>query len=420
MTRHGSTGIAFENATKHIIYNSGDLWIPLDSIVTLPDGSLRAPRWVNPRITPGSAVALRDYGRPAPGIFLDGCTGTRIENVKVHYAEGMGLLAQLCRDITLDGFGVCLRGSDDPRVFTTQADATHFSGCEGVIDSRHGLYEGMMDDAINVHGTYLKITSHDGRTITGRYMHGQSYGFKWGEPGDSVQIVLSRPMERYGDVNVIETIEAIDAPVGKGVKEFRITLRNPVTLPDSAVAGIENLRWTPRVIFAENVVRNNRARGSLFSTPRRVECTDNLFDHTSGSAILLCGDCNGWYETGACRDVLISRNRFVNNLTCLFQFTEAVISIYPEIPELGSQKECFHGGTGHPGVTIADNEFVTFDAPLVYAKSIHGLNIYGNRVVKSDSYAPFHHNRFNFKFEHVRGVTIERNSMPSDPSISID
>ena len=60
--------------------------------------------------------------------------------------------------------------------------------------------------------------------------------------------------------------------------------------------------------FAGNTVRNNRARGALFSTPRRTVVEDNLFDHTSGTAILLCGDCNGWYETGACRDVLIRRN----------------------------------------------------------------------------------------------------------------
>ena len=72
--------------------------------------------------------------------------------------------------------------------------------------------------------------------------------------------------------------------------------------------GIENLTWTPQVRFAGNTVRNNRARGALFSTPRRTVAEDNLFDHTSGTAILLCGDCNGWYETGACRDVLIRRN----------------------------------------------------------------------------------------------------------------
>ena len=88
----------------------------------------------------------------------------------------------------------------------------------------------------------------------------------------------------------------------------------------------ENITWTPEVIFSNNTIRNNRARGSLFSTPKRVVCEGNLFDHTHGTAILLCGDSNGWYETGACRDVTIRNNRFVNALTANYQFTNAVIS----------------------------------------------------------------------------------------------
>ena len=67
---------------------------------------------------------------------------------------------------------------------------------------------------------------------------------------------------------------------------------------------------------------------------------------------MLCGDCNGWFETGACRNVLIRNKRFINALTNMFQFTEAVISIYPEIPDLEHQKKYFHGGKGEKGVVI--------------------------------------------------------------------
>lgn len=411
-------GIVFDGRTRHIVFNTSDLWVPLDSLVRHPDGTLRAPRWVDSRLKPGTVVALRGWERPTPGIFLDGCADTRVENVKVHYAEGMGLLAQLCKNITLEEFGVCLRDGSR-RYFTTQADATHFSGCEGLIDSHGGQYEGMMDDAINVHGTYLRVTSADGRTLTGRYMHNQSYGFKWGEPGDTVQLVLSRTMERFGQPNVIESIKPVGTPTDHGAKEFSITLRNPVALPDSALVGIENLRWTPRVIFSDNVVENNRARGALFSTPRSVVCVDNVFDHTSGSAILLCGDCNGWFETGACRDVLISRNHFINNLTSMFQFTEAVISIYPEIPDLEGQREYFHGGKDVPGINITDNVFVTFDAPLVYAKSVDGLRITDNEVRLSSDYPALHPNRYNFKLERVRNAIIERNTIPTDISVLV-
>ena len=279
---------------------------------------------------------MRNGERPAPGIFLSYDLHTTLENIQVHYAEGMGLLAQMSEDILLDGFSVCLRGADDPRYFTTQADATHFSGCKGQIISRNGLYEGMMDDAINVHGTYLRVVGReDDKTLVAQYMHPQTYGFLWGEEGDSVQFIASKTMECFGKRNQIASIEAMDQAIDKGVKQFRIRFAEAL---DSAIQGgdtygIENLTWTPEVLFEHNTIRNNRARGSLFSTPKRTIVQDNLFDHTSGTAILLCGDCNGWYETGACRYVQIRRNRFVNALTNLFQFTNAVISIYPKIPD---------------------------------------------------------------------------------------
>ena len=98
--------------------------------------------WKNKKLIPGTVVVFRGYGRPTPGVFMYHDTNTTLENIQVHYAEGMGLLAQMSENITLDKFSVCLRGKDDPRYFTTQADATHFSGCKGLIRSVGGLYDG--------------------------------------------------------------------------------------------------------------------------------------------------------------------------------------------------------------------------------------------------------------------------------------
>lgn len=411
------SGIAFEPDTRHIVYRSSDIGAPLDSVIALKDGTFRAPAWRNAALRPGIKVALRSWQRPHPGIFMSYDRATTLKDVTVHYAEGMGLLAQLCDGIEMEGFRVALRGDDDPRYFTTQADATHFSGCKGEIKSVGGLYEGMMDDAINVHGTYLKITERlDDRTVIGRYVHSQSYGFMWGEAGDTVGFVASRTMDLTGASAVIASIEPYDKTEIAGAKLMKVTFTGPLPeeINPEASCGMENLTWTPSVTFSGNTIRNNRARGSLFSTPRRVIVTDNLFDHTSGSAILLCGDCNGWYETGACRDVTIRSNRFINALTSMFQFTEAVISIYPEIPDLAGQKGYFHSG-----IVIEDNTFETFDTPLLYAKSVDGLTFRGNSANHSDTFAPYHRNRFNIKLERVRGTVIENNDIP-DPSISVN
>ena len=176
--------------------------------------------------------------------------------------------------------------------------------------------------------------------------------------------------------------------------------------PTNLDIGIENLTWTPSVIFTGNTIRNNRARGALFSTPKPTLIANNLFDHTSGCAILLCGDANGWYETGSCRDVTIRDNKFVNALTSMYQFTTAVISIYPEIPQLKEQKKYFHSG-----IRIENNEFETFDNPILYAKSVDGLTFKNNKIKTNKEYPAFHSNKKTILFERVVDAKVSDNKV---------
>lgn len=409
---HADYAIAFDGATRHIIPGTSDLFVHTANLSLEGKDTICSHDWKDCKLKPGTRLALRTWDRPAPAVFLADDVSTRLRNVKVHYAEGMGLVAQMCEDIDLDGFSVCLRGEKDPRYFTTQADATHFSGCKGLISVRNGLYESMMDDAINVHGTYLKIIGKENaNTVLARYMHDQTFGFRWGEKGDTVNIVRSKTMEYLNFSSRIKSVSPVDGGLNDGVKTFRIELEDNILgdidcINDSY--GLENVTWTPRVVFRNNVVRNNRARGALFSTPRKVVAEGNLFDHTSGCAILLCGDCNGWFETGPCRDVLITKNKFVNALTNVFQFTNAVISICPEIPDLDGQEKYFH-----QNVRITDNYFETFDYPLLYAKSVDGIQFSNNKVCYNKAFAPYHWNKKTFSFDHVRNTSIVNNKIVS-------
>lgn len=400
-----TTGIVFEPQTRHIVYHTGDIFYSTKGVKKIGKNLYFAPHWNDKelKLRPGMIVAMRTWDRPAPGIFVTESQNVTLRDVHVRYARGMGLLAQMTQNITLDGFGVCLdtlqrqnansktEAQTSQRYFTTQADATHFSGCKGRIVSINGLYEGMMDDAINVHGTYLKVTKViDDHTIQAAYMHEQTYGFKWGEVGDSLRFILTPTMDYLPRDYHISAITPDSENQKEGVKTFEIQLKEPLSdeIKTAKNCGVENLTWTPEVIFAHNTIRNNRARGALFSTPRQVIVRDNLFDHISGSAILLCGDCNGWYETGACRDVQITHNRFINCLTSMYQFTEAVISIYPEIPDLNHQQTYFHGGKAD-AISITDNYFENFGHPLLYAKSVDGLLFKDNQIKSNQDFKPF-------------------------------
>lgn len=402
------------NSDRTLTYQRGDIAFNPQKVSELEPNKLLLEGWhQSNHTTVGERFALRSYYRPTPGIFISECVDTYIENVTVHYAEGMALLAQMSENITLDGFAVSLRGDDDPRYFTAQADATHFSACKGVIISKNGLYEGMADDAINVHGTYLRVTKRvDNKTLQARYMHPQAWGFKWADVGDEAQFVESSKMELVGNhTNKVASIKAIDKPTEHGAKVFEIEFENelPEVISEEGKFGIENLTWTPEVVFSNNIIRNNRARGALFSTPKRVICEDNLFDHTHGTAILLCGDCNGWYETGACKEVIIRNNKFINSLTANYQFTNAIISIYPEIPNLEDQEKFFHSG-----IVIENNTFETFDKPIVYAKSTNGLIFRNNRIIHNNDFEPFHWNKYPFLFEKVDNIVIENNSFDNE------
>jgi len=88
----------------------------------------------------------------------------------------------------------------------------------------------------------------------------------------------------------------------------------------------------------------------------------------------------------------------------MFQFTNAVISIYPEIPDLKNQKLYFHSG-----ITIENNEFDTFDAPILYAKSVDGLIFRNNPVRQNHEYPAFHWNNHRFFFERVVHYEISNN-----------
>ncbi len=391
-------GILFE-ADGRIAYRTSDCPFNLGKVTDNKDGTFTAANCAHAAFKPGQNMALRTWDRPAPGIVLSDSENVDLYDLTIHYADGMGVLAQNTKDVRLTDMKV-VPNADKKRAFTTQADATHFSACSGTITSSGGTYVGMMDDAINVHGTYLKLTKRlDKKTVEGAYMHHQTYGITWGAPGEKVTFIKTRTMDNLEGTYTIDKVEVLDP------KNLRVTFKEDLPeelMPRMVSFGMENQTRTPHVTFTKNRVANNRARGALFSTPDPVECSWNVFDHVSGCAIVLCGDCNGWYETGACKKVTIANNFFINNLTSPFQFTEAVISIYPVIPEIDKQTQYFHSN-----ITIEDNIFASFTRELVYAKSVDGMTIRNNTFVRTTDYAPYRGEREWLRVEKSQNVQSE-------------
>ncbi len=349
-------------------------------------------------LTPGNVLVLRSYWRPNPAIFIHESMDTTLENVTIHDSMGMGVLGQRSINITLRGGGVVRRPG---RYGTTGADATHFSNCRGHICVTGALFEGMMDDAINVHATCLGITAvHSPTELSARFMHHQAYGFELLNYRDRVQFIRGRTLELAAEPRSISGVSR------ESDRVLRLRLEQP--LPEGIGVGdaLESVEWHPSVSFTHNRVRHNRARGALFTTPEPVLVEHNHFDWSSGSAILLAGDAQGWYESGACRDVTIRHNTFDHCLTSLFQFTDAIISICPEVKQPAAQKECYHRN-----IRIEHNRFLTHRVPLLSAISAEGL-IFRDNEVLYDNAAPSLFGGKPYRIRHCEGVELQAAEAP--------
>ena len=405
----------FDGVTHEVVPLSGDV---LDSgrAKELPNGNLLlAVEYAKAGKggKPGDRVCLRSrradkVGRPCPAVTVTRSKDTVMEDVAIHTAFGMGVICQLSENFTWRG----TKGADAktagmfPRAGTGRyasgnADASHFSNVKGTVREEGCWFEAMMDDAINVHSTCMAITNVLAPDrIVCRYMHMQAIGLDVFGAGDTLRLIRGSTLENGPEMKVV-------AAKGIGAMEMELTLAEP--LPEGYGCGdaVENADYQPEVVFRGNVVARNRARGTLFTTPKPVLVESNRFELVSGSAILFAGDAHYWYESGACRDVTVRGNVFSNCLTSARShgFCHGVISFCPIVHEMARQRRRYHGN-----ITIEDNVIHTFDAPLLYAYSTENLTWRRNRVTYND-YCPSW-GKPPFVVEHCGEILVDGRRVP--------
>ena len=131
---------------------------------------------------------------------------------------------------------------------------------------------------------------------------------------------------------------------------------------------------------------------------------DNLFQ-SSGSAILVAGDSNGWYESGECHDVEICGNTFTDTcLSSMYQFCEGIISVCPVIPTPDVKMPY------HKNIRIHHNVFDTPDTPVLYCLSTDGLTFNDNIIYRSTCSEKWHPGQHLFNLTHSRNVDIRDNT----------
>lgn len=343
----------------------------------------------------GNLIVLRHHMRDHAGIFIVDSKNVCLENINIYHACAHSVLAQYSENLTYRNVN-CIPNATKGRILSGHDDGFQYSNCKGQITVDNCRFHGLMDDPINVHGTGVRIISQSGNTLRCQFMHHQSEGMEWARIGDEIGFINHNTMHTAG-IGKVKKFTKIDT------KLFDLELEQDVPASIQPGNGLENLTWTPSVTITNSFMGSCRARGILISTPGKVIVENNIFE-SSGTAILIAGDANMWYETGAVKDVTIRGNVFrAPCLTSIYQFCEAVISIFPEIPNPEPTLPY------HKNITITGNEFHLFDYPIVYAKSVQGLEFSHNKLIRSNDFEPFHQRKAGLTFETCSKVKVLNN-----------
>jgi hypothetical protein len=336
------------------------------------------------RLKAGRIYQVRNPFRDYCGAFTRHSRDITWRNVHFRFMHGMGIVSQFSENLTFDG----VRIAPDPasgRTTAAWADCVQASGCRGKVTVKNCVFSGAHDDAINFHGTYLRVVEANAerRELKVRFVHKQTFGFNAFLPGDEVGFVRWDSLATYATNRVGKAVMVDPRTMVLGLERPL-----PADIRENDV--LENVTWTPEVEIRGCEVRHIPTRGFLITTPRAVLVEDNDFRAIHMAAVLVGADASSWFESGSVRDMQIRRNRF-------HHCGEPVIHIDPHHSAANPEV--------HRNIRIEDNIFHLRGRTAVGAKSTNGLSITDNLIHASQ---PTNDQAW-FQTGDCKGVRMERN-----------
>ncbi len=395
--------ILYDKTTKEIVYKTRDNPLGMDfnkRAEEIAPGVVRFFGQPKLKPEPGTFIAL-NHGRYLVTCFeVNRCANVTLRAITVYHSLSHGVVASRTENLTLDTFNI-VANEQKGRVFSSVADGFHLVHCKGDVVIENCAHTGLGDDFLNTHGCNCVVRKRlDDRTVLVTRA-------ECTDAGDDVWLLRKGEAQRREVCRVagVKRVRMEDKKWGQEVTFAE-------ALPQDFKAGdfFENKTWNAALTVRHcRILKRHRARGLLVTTPEKVVIESNYF-RTAGTAILIEGDTDHWFESGANRDVLIRDNVFEDCLTSgsetggKWEWGEAIITITPSHQPDSVDSEPFHRN-----IRIEGNTFKTFDVPLVRARSVRGLAFRNNTVEHTQTYAPFAWQQAAFWFDGCREVAVRAN-----------
>ncbi|KXX66809.1 hypothetical protein [Flammeovirga sp. SJP92] len=396
--------IFWDKKLKKPLYNTRNYQLRVRSIeaVELEEGKVRLK--AKSRELPPVGAVLNSKGaylsnRTSPAFRVFKTKDIEFNNINIYHAGAMGLIAERSENITLDAFNVKLREGSE-RMVTTTADATHFCNNKGLITIKNCLFENMLDDATNIHGTYVRVNKViDDFSVAVETYHPHQKGYLFGEAGDSVRVVDHDRLLPKTEAMAIKEVKYINEKIS--ILTFNQSIKGKIALYN----GIENISWNASAVIENNIIRNNRARSILLSTNKPVVIRNNYLS-SQMSSIRITGDLRLWNESGPTQSVLIENNIFED---CLYggNANQSVILIDPQYKNKTMMdpkyKYC-------KDICIRNNVIKSFENSILTAQSVEGIEFTNNKIVQTNTHQPIYPKSPNVDLRNCSKVNISSNT----------
>lgn len=268
---------------------------------------------ISPHFKIGDVVAMsRNMLRDNCGIFFSGCSDIISDGITVNYMHGFGWLSQMCENLSFNNITFTPAKGYSVSSF---ADLIHICGCKGYVKITDSFFSHPHDDAINIHGAFLRLKRLiDARTAEFEFVHHQQGGYSAFFTGDKVKLYRTSDLSELNTAYTVES--ACDDIDGKCVTvRFKEAL--PPLTPRQFVA--ENITYNPEVTVCGCTFMSIPTRGILCTTDRPSEIFNNRFENVKMADIFISCDCRDWFESGPCRNLKIHNNAFSKKAAVLIE-----------------------------------------------------------------------------------------------------
>lgn len=304
----------------------------------------------------GKSIVITHETRDKSSVAMYHSKNIGFENYRILNGAGMGFNAIYTENITLKSARLEYDELSHGTV-TNAADGIHFVACKGKIEITDSVFEGTVDDTLNIHSNYYHTDKAEKNVIYARRCdrsHGLSaYTGVFGI-GDEIAVYRGKTLEEKARFKV---------------EDVKITGEWTVELTVDRDTGelefddlIENLSTNPEVVIKNSRFAKSNANLRLQTRGKFLieGCTFNVW-------ITLTGDTTYWFEASPINDLTIKDCKFIGD--------RGIIRIVPDFAP--TEAAPFY----HSGIKIINNCFDS-DTPLIanYATDILFEN---NRITGS-------------------------------------